>query len=74
MRVQLIGGPPEHEIPAPWPDDLSPSPFMCSGDNEPFQHYIRLDPSLPLFVHTGPCSGADHGGAYPREHFGDREQ
>lgn len=68
MRFQLLGGPPEHEIPVPWPGQLPMPPFVCSGDQEPFQHYIRVM-QLPLFVHVGECSTIDHQGRYPHVYF-----
>ncbi len=42
--------------------DLSETPFMCAGDGERYQHYLRHD-ELRLFTYVAPCDvlpGLDH--------------
>lgn len=68
MLFQLLGGPVEHEFMVPWPIGEVLPPYVCSGDTEPFQHYVRIG-ALPIFAHIGECSTIDHKGCYPHSYF-----
>lgn len=68
MRFQLLGGPADHELRVPWPEDHALPPYCCSGDQEPFLHYARLG-DLPIFVFMGECRDIDHEGSYPHSYF-----
>jgi hypothetical protein len=69
MLFVFIGGPYGGAVAQNLPGfpDVEPPPYVCIGDREPYEHFVRTGDD-PVYVHAGQCRFIEHAGSYPHSH------